>query len=191
MINKLSQKTLIIVIISIWVVAIINWALNYQLNHFAIFPRSPSSLSGILVTPFLHGSLAHLTNNSLAFITLGWLVSLYDKSNQSQLFRLTIFVIFIGGSLTWLLGRPSFHIGLSGVIFGYWGFITINGLFDRSLKSIFISFIAFILYGGMAFGILPSSPGISFESHAFGALSGVLYSYLYYGRKAKHKNKNT
>jgi len=141
-------------------------------------------LTGILTTPFLHGGFAHLANNTFAFLTLGWLVSLYDKQRVSQLVRLTAFVIIVGGLLTWLLARPSFHVGLSGVIFGYWGFITINGIFDRSIKSIFISIVAIIFYGSMALGVLPST-SVSFESHLFGALAGIVYSYLYYGRKNK------
>ncbi|MFT6389267.1 MAG: membrane associated rhomboid family serine protease, partial [Cellvibrionaceae bacterium] len=176
---------LIAVTISIWLVATINWALDYNLNRFGLFPRKIDALIGILATPFLHGSWPHLVNNTFAFLTLGWLASLYDTKRRSQLATLSLFIIVIGGLLTWTLGRPYFHIGLSGVIFGYWGFITINGLFDRSIKSIFISFIALIFYGGMVFGILPNSPSISFESHVFGAISGILYSYIFYGRQNK------
>ncbi len=106
------------------------------------------------------------------------MVSLYD-SRRSQLIKLTIFVALVGGLLTWLFARPSFHVGLSGVIFGYWGFITINGFFERSFKSIFISLVAIVLYGGMIVGIMPTSEAVSFEGHAFGAISGIAYSYLY------------
>ncbi len=180
--TKPFSNFLIPTITVIWLVAGINWLLNYQLNRFGIFPRDPEALVGILTTPLLHGGVYHLMNNTITFLCLGWLASLHNKNNH--LIKLTLFVAFWGGLLTWLLGRPSFHIGLSGVIFGYWGFVTINGFIERSIKSLFISAVAIFLYGGMIFGVLPSSPNISFESHFFGALSGILYSYLY-RRKSK------
>jgi len=174
-----SIKILILITITIWTIGIINWLSHYQLNQYGIFPREPGALLGIIASPLLHGSFQHLLNNTVSFLILGWLVSLYNKSGHNQLIKLTLFVAFWGGLLTWLLARPSFHIGLSGVIFGYWGFITINGLFEKSFKSILISIIAIFFYGGMAFGVLPSQPNISFEGHFFGALSGIVYSYLY------------
>jgi len=184
MTNTLSKNTLITISLSIWAVSIVNWALSYQLNHFGLYPRDLTGLTGIITTPFLHSDFAHLSNNTFAFLTLGWLVSLYDKQNVSQLLRLTVFVIILGGILTWLFARPSYHVGLSGVIFGYWGFITINGIIDRTIKSIFISIIAILFYGSMVFGVLPSA-SISFESHIFGAMAGMLYSYFFYGKRKK------
>lgn len=166
-------------IITIWLVGIANWVTGYHLNQFGILPRDPFYLFGIFTTPFLHGGFWHLFNNTIGFATLGWLVSLYNGKNENLLLKLTLFVIFWGGLMTWLLARPHYHVGLSGVIFGYWGFVTVNGIFERSFKSIIISLAAFFFYGGMIFGVLPTTYTVSFEGHLFGALSGVAYSYLY------------
>ncbi len=185
MARALTQH-LIPIIVIIWLIHILNWLLSYKFNQYGLLPRDPMSLYGIATAPFLHGNFYHLINNSVAFFFLGLLVSLYNKNNHNQLLKLTIFVAFWGGLLTWLFGRPSIHIGLSGVIFGYWGFITINGFFEKSIKSIFISIAAIFLYGGMIFGVIPSSPEVSYESHFFGAVSGFMYSYLY-RRKNKRK----
>lgn len=174
-----TNQFLLGTLVLIWLVFLVNNLLSMQLNQLGIQPRQLHGLTGVLAAPFLHGGLYHLINNSLSFITLGWLVSLYNKSRKNLLLKLSIFVAIVGGLLTWSFGRPSIHIGLSGVIFGYWGFLTINGLFERSLKSILISIAAIALYSGMFFGVLPSTGKISFESHLFGALSGVIYSYLY------------
>ena len=184
--TKMTFRFLLSVTATIWLVGIINWLLDYQLNRFGILPRTPEALTGILFAPFLHGSFLHLINNTIGFFMLGWLVSLYNENNSNQLLKLTLFVAILGGLLTWILARPSFHIGLSGVIFGYWGFVSINGLFERSLKSIFISLIALLLYGSMIFGVMPITSTISFESHLLGAISGVMYSY-FYRRKIRQK----
>ena len=173
-----STRFLFNTLIIIWLIGALNWLTDYQLNRFGILPRSPAHLLGILSTPFLHGGFYHLLNNSIAFISLGFLVSLYNESRRNLLIKLTLFVAFWGGLLTWILGRPHIHVGLSGVIFGYWGFLTINGLIERSAKSIFLSLLAILLYGGMVFGIFPHSPMVSFESHLFGALTGIAYSLL-------------
>ena len=177
-----SNRFLLSMLLMIWFVGMINWLLGYQLNHYGILPRQVENLVGIATAPFLHGGFRHLINNSISFLFLGWFVSLYSRN---QLLKLTLFVAFWGGLLTWIMGRPYVHVGLSGVIFGYWGFITFNGFFEKSIKSILISAIAIFLYGGMAFGVLPSVPYISFESHLFGAASGILYSYLYCRKKTK------
>lgn len=182
MLKPLSQF-LIPIILIIWITNTINWLLDYQLNQHGLLPRDPTTLYGIATAPFLHANLYHLMNNTITFFFLGLVVALYNKSNHNQLLRLTIFAAFWGGLLTWTFGRPAIHIGLSGVIFGYWGFITINGFFEKSIKSLLISILAIFSYGGMIFGIIPSSPEVSFESHFFGAVSGVMYSYLYRRKK--------
>lgn len=177
--TKPLSQFLIPVILIIWLINTANWLLGYQLNQYGLLPREPMSLYGIATAPFLHGNFYHLMNNTIAFFFLGLIVALYNKNNHNQLLKLTIFVAFWGGLLTWIFGRPSIHVGLSGVIFGYWGFITINGFFEKSIKSILISILAIFSYGGMIFGVIPLSSEISFESHLFGAISGVAYSYLY------------
>lgn len=177
--TRIFPRFLLYMLAAIWLVGLMNTILGGQLNQLGLFPREVHGLQGILFSPFLHGSIGHLVNNSILFVFLGFFVALYNQKGRHELLRITVFVGLLGGVLTWLFARTSFHIGLSGIIFGYWGFITVNGLVERSFKSIFISTIAVIFYGGMVFGLLPLSPYISFESHIFGALSGVIYSYLY------------
>ena len=181
--TKPDFRLLSSIIVIIWLVGVVNWLFDYQLNRFGILPRTPEGLTGILCSPFLHGNFLHLINNTIGFFIFGWLVSL-NRNNRSQLLKLTFFVVLVGGTLTWMLARPSLHVGLSGVIFGYWSFVSINGLFERSLRSILISVIAIFFYSSMIFGVMPSASGVSFESHLFGAISGVMYSY-FYRRKAK------
>lgn len=183
--RKQSLTFIFYVIALIWVVAAINLITNNALNQFGIVPRQTSHLSGIVFSPFLHGGWGHLVNNTIGFICLSFLCSLTFVRPRVELTKLMIFVGLIGGLLTWIFARPGMHIGLSGVIFGLWGYVTFNGFIRRNVKYILISLVAIIFYGGMFFGVLPTSRRISFEGHLFGALSGIIYCYL---MRKKHSN---
>ncbi len=146
---------------------------------WGILPRELSGLlPGILVAPLLHGSLWHIAANSLPLFVLSFLVSLHGSG---RLVRVSLIITLLGGLLVWLLGRSAYHIGASGLIFGLWAYLLMYGLVKRDLKAIVIAIIVLIFYGGMLFGIVMGRPGVSVESHLFGALAGVLCA-LYDGR---------
>ena len=89
-------------------------------------------------------------------------------------FQVTAVVIVAGGLATWLLARSATHIGASGVVFGYLGFLLAAGFFERSLRAITLGVVTGLAYGGLLWGVLPTRPGISWESHLFGLLAGGL-----------------
>ncbi|MCS6813832.1 MAG: rhomboid family intramembrane serine protease [Cyanobacteria bacterium] len=149
---------------------------GHRLNALGIRPRSINGLWGILFMPFLHGNFAHLIANTLPFVTLGWLIMLRETSD---FFVVTILSMLVGGLGIWLIGSPfSVHIGASGVVFGYLGYLLLRGYFERSVTAIGFSIVVAILYGGTLFGLLPIHRGISWEGHLFGFLGGVLAAYL-------------
>jgi membrane associated rhomboid family serine protease len=158
-----------------WGLEIVDHLMGDALNQFGILPRTEIGLRGILFAPFLHGSFGHLISNTVPFVVLGWLVML---RRTSDFFVVTAIAMLVGGLGTWLFGAPALHIGASGVIFGYLGFLLMRGYFERSLISIVFSVIVGVLYGGLVWGVLPSQPGISWEGHLFGFLGGVLAAYL-------------
>ncbi len=172
---KKSASFLITMVVVIWIVQVINYLLAYQLNQYGIYPRQLESLPGVLLAPFLHGSFVHISSNTGIYLILGGLAAL---SGYQRLRFLTLFVIVVGGLLVWWFGRSNYHVGLSGVIFGYWGYVVFNGFAEKSFKAITVSVIAIFFYGGMFFGLLPLESRISFESHLFGAIAGLLYCYI-------------
>jgi hypothetical protein len=91
-----------------------------------------------------------------------------------------IIYLFTGLSV-WLFARPVSHIGASGVVYGLVAFIFWNGIFRRSIRSIILAVVVTMLYSGMFMGILPQQEGISWESHLFGALVGVVTAYWFRG----------
>jgi membrane associated rhomboid family serine protease len=145
------------------------------LDQFGIIPRNLIGLRGILFAPFLHANLAHLVGNTIPFITLGWLIMLRQISD---FFMVSVISGLVSGLGTWMFGSPGIHIGASGVIFGYLGYLVSRGYFERKPFSIALSLFVLVLYGSLIWGLSPFQYGISWEGHLFGFLGGVLSAKL-------------
>jgi membrane associated rhomboid family serine protease len=154
-----------------WAIEIIDMPLGGYLNSFGIIPRYPIGLRGILFAPFLHSNFTHLISNTVPFVMLGWFVML---RGISQFFKVSAIVMLFSGASVWLVGARGLHIGASGVIFGYFGFLLSRAYFERSPLAIAVSLAVGLLYGGMIQGVLPNQIGISWEGHLFGFIGGVL-----------------
>ena len=141
------------------------------LRAFALVPLEASGLVGILTAPLLHGSAGHWLANASALLVLGTLVgTVYPRAALRALPVLWL----LSGLVTWLIGRPSFHIGASGLTHGLMFLLLFLGLFRRDKAAIAAALIAFFLYGGMVLTILPREPGVSWEYHLGGALAGIV-----------------
>ncbi len=141
------------------------------LDQYGIIPRNPIGLRGILFAPFLHGGLGHLIGNTIPFLILGWLVMLRETTD---FFVVSIISALVSGLGTWLFGAPGIHLGASGVIFGYLGYLLARGYFERSGFAIAMSLFVGALYGSLIWGVLPFQQGISWEGHLFGFIGGIL-----------------
>lgn len=138
---------------------------------FALVPLSLPGLVGVLTAPLLHGSAGHWLANASALLILGPLVgTVYPRASL----RALPVIWLLAGLGTWLIGRPSFHIGASGLTHGLMFLLLFLGLFRRDRASVAAALIAFFFYGGMLLTVLPREPGVSWEYHLSGALAGVL-----------------
>jgi membrane associated rhomboid family serine protease len=142
-----------------------------ELDILGIIPRTTIGLRGIIFAPFLHGNFAHLSANTVPFIVLGWLIMTQSIADFAIV---SIICMVVGGLGTWLFANRGIHVGASGVIFGYLGFLLTRYYFDRRITSGLIALFVGCTYGSVLWGILPSVPGISWEGHLFGFLSGIL-----------------
>ncbi len=159
-----------------WLVEVLDVSVfRYQLDTWGILPRHAIGLRGILFAPFLHGNYAHLSANTVPFMILGWLIMSQSIAN---FVIVSIICMFVGGFGTWLFGATALHIGASGVVFGYLGYLIALYFFDRRLSSGLIALFVGCTYGSVLWGIFPSLPGISWEGHLFGLLSGILAAKL-------------
>jgi membrane associated rhomboid family serine protease len=160
-----------------WIVFLATTVSGDALLSLGIVPRTTTGLRGILFAPFLHGSLAHIVANSIPFVVLGWLVMLRDARHFVPV---TLSAMIGSGLMAWLFGAPgSIHIGASGVIFGYLGFLILSGWFARSFFSVLLSLIVTALWGGMVLGVMPGHAGISWQAHLGGFLGGVLAASMF------------
>jgi membrane associated rhomboid family serine protease len=155
-----------------WAVFVVNLALGGALLSLGVIPRTTVGLRGVLFAPFLHGSLDHIVANSIPFVVLGWMVMLRD---ERHFIPVTLAGMIGSALMAWLLGAPgSVHIGASGVIFGYLGFLMLSGWYARSFGSILLSAIVTLVWGSLVLGIMPGVPGISWQAHLGGFVGGVL-----------------
>lgn len=162
-----------------WLILWMDWALDLGLIRLGVFPRQWHGLIGILFAPLIHGSVGHVFANTLPLLVLGTLL-LYGYPRSSGW---VIPLIYFGSGMgVWWFARESYHIGASGLTFGFMFFLFAIGALRWDPRAIAVSCIAFFMYGGMVWGILPSEPNISFESHFFGAVIGVVCAWVFRNR---------
>jgi membrane associated rhomboid family serine protease len=160
----------------LWVIeAVDQFVFSGALDQDGIEPRQVDGLVGILWAPLLHAGWPHLIANSLPFFILGFLVL---AGGLGQFIAVTAVIWLLGGFLTWLTGGFGVTIGASGVIFGWLAFLLFRGFFARSGRQIALALVLLLLYGGVLWGMLPGTPGVSWQAHLFGALSGILAARL-------------
>lgn len=169
----------------IWILEIVDVTfLRGLLNFYGIIPRTIIGLRGIVFAPFLHGGLAHVAANTMPFLVLGWLIMVRETKD---FFVVTAITMLVSGFGTWLTASANtIHIGASGIIFGYLGFLLLRGYFERSFSAILFSVIVGVLYGGLIWGVLPLQIGISWQGHLFGFIGGGIAARLLAKRKNQH-----
>jgi membrane associated rhomboid family serine protease len=169
-------RTLVLFIAAIWIVGILDaLVFSGRLMTFGILPRTERGLLGILLAPFLHGGIGHLLANSVGILVLGGLVIL---RSETHFWAVTLIGALASGFGTWLLGRPAFHVGASGIIFAYFGYLVLTGWFERKFGSILLSAVVLFVWGSMLVGIFPVQSTVSWEGHLFGLLGGVAAAWL-------------
>ncbi len=160
----------------LWLIAIISQIFDLDFTTLGIYPGSKEGLIGILTAPLIHGGWMHLGNNSGALLILGTLIFIMHPTTAKFVYACTY---LFTGVLVWYFSTSyAYHIGASGVVFGLAAFLFFSGLFRNDISSLVISLVVLTLYGGIFLGVLPGQPGISWESHLFGALIGMALAYV-------------
>ncbi|MBS1197567.1 MAG: rhomboid family intrarane serine protease [Proteobacteria bacterium] len=173
---KLRVLVLAFFVASIALMSTVDLVFSLGWRRFGVFPRDFGHLEGVIMAPWLHGSFSHLFANIGALVVLGWFC-LWPRISGFLL--VTLAAIFGAGLAAWLLGgRQTVHIGASGVVFGYFGFLVLRGWYERTFSAIAVSFGVLFFYGGMVFGVLPGEAGISWQSHFGGFVAGIVMARL-------------
>jgi len=159
----------------LWAVKLAEYFGGLDFTEFGIYPRQAAGLAGILFSPFIHGSFAHLFANTTPIIVIGTML-LYGYPRAA---KVLLPIVYLGGGVAvWLFAREAYHIGASGLAFGMLFFVLTVGILRWDRRAIALSLVVFFLYGGMIWGVLPVAREVSFESHLSGALIGVVLAFL-------------
>ncbi|HHP7235138.1 MAG TPA: rhomboid family intramembrane serine protease [Desulfobacterales bacterium] len=167
-----SLKTALFFIGLLWIVHLANLLIHIDLRYFGLHPRNPDLWWTLFSWPLLHGSLQHLIANTVALFPLLVLAFGY---NRRLTFKALALIYLLTGGLVWVFGRSNaVHIGASGIVFGLIGFLLFAGFFRKDWVAVAISLLVGLMYGGALASLLVYTPGLSWESHIFGFVSGIV-----------------
>lgn len=186
----------------LYVVEIIDTVTGHRLDNDGIRPLQADGLWGILWAPLLHGGWPHLIANTVPALVLGFLMTL---AGMGRFIAATAIIWLLGGFGTWLIGNigahcpyvgvhcTTNHIGASGLIFGWLAFLIVFGFFTRTVWEIVVGVIVAVIYGGVLFGVLPGTPGVSWQGHLCGAVAGIAAAYVLSApeRNARERRQST
>ncbi len=172
-------------VLTIWIVYWLEIQWDADFARWGVLPRTTIGLRGIFFSPFIHGDGLHLLHNSLPLLVLSIaLFYFYDAIS----FKVLIYGALLTGFLTWIIGRESYHIGASGVIYMLFGFLSLKGLISKHFRLLALSFFVVFTYGSLVWYIAPIEHKISWEGHLSGLVTGMLFAFLF-KRKIAEKPK--
>jgi membrane associated rhomboid family serine protease len=164
----------ILFVVLLWGVKVFEIAENVNLSWYGLYPRSTHGLIGIITAPLLHADFDHLWSNTIPLLVLGPIIFFFYRSIAFQVF---FWVYLMTGVWVWAAGGESYHIGASGLIYGFITFLFFSGVFRKDTRLLALSLFVTFLYGSTVWGIFPLVKGISWESHLLGALAGLITAY--------------
>ncbi len=166
----------VLFVMIIWAVFGLMYIFHYQWYDWGIYPRKAAGLIGILTGPFIHDGLRHIFNNTTALFILMFFLFYYYKR---VVWQILFWGLILTGVLTWLIGRPSFHIGASGLVYMLVSFLFFSGILIGYYRLIAVSLIIVFLYGSSIWFLFPIVQHISWEGHLSGFVTGLFLAILY------------
>ena len=163
-------------VLILWIVFWFEVRFGHNFNTYGIYPRTWTGLRGIFLSPFIHGDIKHLYQNSVPLFVL-FLSLLYFY--RSIAYRVFLYGTLLTGLMTWVIARKSFHIGASGIIYFLFSFILFSGIIRKNYRLVALSLTIIFLYGSMVWYVLPVKAGISWEGHLSGFVIGLLFAFYY------------
>ena len=174
--NLTSLKFSAIVLIIIWSVKIFEIVFDYDFTEYGVLPRKFNGLIGILFSPLIHSDVNHLLSNSLPVVILCLLIfNFYSQIAK----KILICLYFISGLWLWCIGRESFHIGASGLIYAMASFLFFSGILRKNPQLSAVALLVIFIYGGLFWGLFPIQKNISWEGHLTGFIAGILVSFIF------------
>ena len=166
----------------IWAIQVANAADHYHFTFsYGIVPHDVGSLPYILTAPFLHFSWTHIEGNSGPLFIFGFLAA---YRGLGKFAAVTLMVIVTSGLAAWIFeSAGSVGAGASGVVFGYFGYIIVRGLFDRRAVDVVIGAVMALCFA-YQFSVLLPHQGIGWQAHVGGLVGGVAAGWLFRDTRA-------
>lgn len=171
-------------VLLIWLVFWFEVRFGFNFKVYGVLPRSLTGLRGVVLSPFIHGDIQHLYHNTIPLFVLSAAMFYFYRP---IVWRVLGYGIVLSGVLTWCIGRPSYHIGASGLIYVLVSFIFFKGVFARHFRLIALSLLMVFLYGSMIWYTMPIEDGISWEGHLSGLITGLIFAIIFRRQIAKPK----
>jgi membrane associated rhomboid family serine protease len=164
----------------LWLVALLDaMVFGGGLAAFGVMPRTERGLVGIVAAPLIHGNLQHLIANTVGLLIFGGLVMIHG---ERRFWIVTLIGTLASGAGMWAFGRPGVHIGASGIVFAFFGYLLVTGFFERHIGALLLSIAVFLIWGPTLYGIVPVDQASSWEGHLFGLIGGIVTAWFLAGR---------
>lgn len=170
-------------VVLLWLIHLWQVYFDVSFTTFTLYPRSLRGLLGIITSPLVHADFGHLFSNTIPLLVCGLLLYFFYEKLAHRIFFL---IYFTAGFGTWLIARPAWHLGASGLVYGLAGFLFLSGVLRRHAPLMVISLLVVFLYGSMVWGVLPIQPDISWEGHLCGGVTGFVFA-LYYRKQGPQR----
>lgn len=177
-ITRISFFIAFSIVALMWLVFSADYILGLDLYRYGVRPGRAEGLIGVITSPFLHSTrdFGHILNNSFPTFILVWLLFYHYRKIATKSF---ILIYILAGIGTWFLGKESYHIGMSGVIYGLTSFLIFSGFFRKNMRVAGISLFVIFIYGSMIWGIFPIKIGVSWEGHLSGLFAGIITAVIF------------
>jgi membrane associated rhomboid family serine protease len=172
-------------VLVIWLVFWAEVRFGFRLNDLGVYPRTLSGLKGVIFSPFVHSGMEHLYHNSIPLLVLSMALFYFYRPIA---WKVLGYGILLSGIITWLIARPAYHIGASGVIYVLMSFILFKGIFAKHFRLIALSLLVVFLYGSMIWYVFPIKEQMSWEGHLSGLIVGLFFAVVFRKSIAKPKN---
>ncbi|EST31247.1 hypothetical protein N566_20800 [Streptomycetaceae bacterium MP113-05] len=184
-----ALKLILVWVGLLWVLEAVDYATGHALDPFGIAPRQADELLDIVPAAFLHFGWDHLMANTVPLLVLGFMAALRGVGTFLVVALITIVVSGLG---VWITAPvPSNTAGASGLIFGLFGYLVVRGFVDRRIADVALGGVVVVLYGSILWGVLPTTPGVSWQGHLFGLIGGVMAAFMTSHARAKGEPKPT
>ncbi|WP_179335843.1 rhomboid family intramembrane serine protease [Winogradskyella costae] len=172
----------LLILFAIWLVFWYQVRIDSGIKAFGIRPQKLEGLAGVVTSPFLHGDINHIYNNSFPLFVLT--VALFYFYSKIA-WKVIGFGILLSGFMTWLIANSGNHIGASGLVYVLVSFIFFKGILAKHYRLIALSLMVIFLYGSMIWYVFPIKTGMSWEGHLSGLITGLVFALIFRKQVAK------